>query len=66
MRSKVGWPKVLPFSQRMIPVVAAAVVRRNRPSMPWRVRREVMGKWRMKNEEKRASWGVGWVRWCFR
>lgn len=43
MRSKVGWPKVLPFNQRMIPVVVRAVVMRNRPRMPWRVRREVMG-----------------------
>ena len=43
MRSKVGWPNVLPFSQRMIPVVVRAVVMRNRPRMPWRVRREVMG-----------------------
>lgn len=43
MMSKVGWPKVLPFSQRMIPVVVMAVVMRNRPRMPWRVRREVMG-----------------------
>jgi hypothetical protein len=27
----------------MIPVVVTAVVMRNRPRMPWRVRREVMG-----------------------
>ena len=51
---------MLPFSQRMIPVVVAAVMMRNRPRIPWRVRFEVMGNfgWGILDREFWELWGM--------